>query len=875
MGLGCGCAAVLSTRSRVPLKRYNNLTSAIFPRLKQLPDEVDPVTHAPSKNTFKKIGTLMEYAEKNPHRIPKIARRLERRAVREMAQTALRAGYVHIAVAAFLELTTTCSQNISLFALHIFRLTDLLLQHGAEEFQMLGVVLLTSFWRHESDGTYMNQLDKFVVPLHDLAVRQQAQSPRSIQAHAHVLASLREYVRWMARTGFLSEHLDSIIWAVLTNLDHTWDEAEGNPLKNNADSALALEDVALDEASQAVAAAAGAANGRATRGVSSICHVTQLHSLHAHVLMVLSEVARLPKDAATARRVLDPILHHMDANSWWTRRDGLVQRTLEAVYSVLQDSHQGHILINYLVRQTSTAETVDASLAVVTSLRLLMRSSGVLDGTMHESTRRIGTSAVVTIHLLASKYACTRTDTAPGDKLKEAIAECVEMVARTVGEASQMAEVMGGVLEKMNDSDPDVVLAMLHCLAAVVRVAAEQNSRSVCFVGDKFPQGLLLGLVPLLAKPEEAVCCKAHSMLHSLFRGEGVALLRVPSQVMPSISSRSSFKSERVAGVFSDSQTSLVLSALWTRCSAGHLTPALAAAMCTTFQMVLVNCDKGGTTLLKAVPLAFRLQSLGAAAEGEGEEEDSAEVDESRASQPSRKSREGSAQYSAHDAALLTQMSTSMVACVGQIWGSAEVVKMANEQALVWGHTTSPWEDTIAGLFPEKARAQSGPDPSSNLVGDGDGNHVRAYTAQMVATALSRIPSLSTAHGGARRLRTDLQKTYKPVKMASHWDAVPRKSNSNAVLYREVSLPSPMQPLPETAADTPALSTRTQKVPTAWELLHSVPRDSASPKAVTLLQSAKDAPSFKEIMKQNSGIDVAVDLVLRLSGDQQMNRVLQ
>lgn len=60
-------------------------------------------------------------------------------------------------------------------------------------------------------------------------------------------------------------------------------------------------------------------------------------------------------------------------------------------------------------------------------------------------------------------------------------------------------------------------------------------------------------------------------------------------------------------------------------------------------------------------------QSLGAAAEGEGEEEDSAEVDESRASQPSRKSREGSAQYSAHDAALLTQMSTSMVACVGQV----------------------------------------------------------------------------------------------------------------------------------------------------------------------------------------------------------------
>ena len=79
----CGCAAFL-TASRVPVKRYSILTVALFPDPRTLSHEVDLATGDLQKSALKRIGNLIEYAEKNPHRIPKIARRLERRLQKEV-----------------------------------------------------------------------------------------------------------------------------------------------------------------------------------------------------------------------------------------------------------------------------------------------------------------------------------------------------------------------------------------------------------------------------------------------------------------------------------------------------------------------------------------------------------------------------------------------------------------------------------------------------------------------------------------------------------------------------------------------------------------------------------------------------------------------
>jgi hypothetical protein len=111
----------------VPLKRYNLLTAAIYPKLSALPQAVSSDGEI-SKNALKKISNLIEYAEKNPGRIPKIARRLERRLVKDINRENRR-GYVDISVRGFIQLIVCCSKLLSLFTMHVFRVSHLLLHH--------------------------------------------------------------------------------------------------------------------------------------------------------------------------------------------------------------------------------------------------------------------------------------------------------------------------------------------------------------------------------------------------------------------------------------------------------------------------------------------------------------------------------------------------------------------------------------------------------------------------------------------------------------------------------------------------------------------------------------------------------------------------
>jgi len=48
--------------------------------------------------------------------------------------------------------------------------------------------------------------------------------------HGALLACMREFMRWMSRTGFASEHMGAIIHAVLFNLGSSWSAHKANLL---------------------------------------------------------------------------------------------------------------------------------------------------------------------------------------------------------------------------------------------------------------------------------------------------------------------------------------------------------------------------------------------------------------------------------------------------------------------------------------------------------------------------------------------------------------------------------------------------------------------------------------------------------------------
>lgn len=65
MDIGCNCFGVAAA-AKVPVKRYNFLVPAIYPTIE--PSYEKPFT----LNTEKALKKLVEYLERNEHRVPKV-----------------------------------------------------------------------------------------------------------------------------------------------------------------------------------------------------------------------------------------------------------------------------------------------------------------------------------------------------------------------------------------------------------------------------------------------------------------------------------------------------------------------------------------------------------------------------------------------------------------------------------------------------------------------------------------------------------------------------------------------------------------------------------------------------------------------------------
>ena len=65
MDCGCNCFGIAAS-SRKPVKRYNLLMPALFGK------EAPPATGELDASANRRIKKVVEYCEKNPHRVPKV-----------------------------------------------------------------------------------------------------------------------------------------------------------------------------------------------------------------------------------------------------------------------------------------------------------------------------------------------------------------------------------------------------------------------------------------------------------------------------------------------------------------------------------------------------------------------------------------------------------------------------------------------------------------------------------------------------------------------------------------------------------------------------------------------------------------------------------
>eukprot|EP00959_Pyramimonas_sp_CCMP1952_P314555 6584648-Pyramimonas_sp.AAC.1 len=98
---------------------------------------------------------------------------------------------------------------------------------------------------HSTIAAYMPQMDNFVTLLTRLAQcpHHLNSSYKNYRLNMVALGGIKEFVRWMSRTKFISNQLLAIIDTVLDNLEHTTPDGEGSHSISIGSELIELEEL--------------------------------------------------------------------------------------------------------------------------------------------------------------------------------------------------------------------------------------------------------------------------------------------------------------------------------------------------------------------------------------------------------------------------------------------------------------------------------------------------------------------------------------------------------------------------------------------------------------------------------------------------------
>ncbi|KAK3239882.1 hypothetical protein CYMTET_50215, partial [Cymbomonas tetramitiformis] len=549
-----------------------------------------------------------------------------------------------------------------------------LLAHSSESMQVLAVQLLQSFLQNDNDATYMRQLDSYVPTLQSLTKTAGASKTRTIE----LLSTLKEYVKWMSRTGFISEQLEAIIHTVLYCLNVYCTDTPVNH------SSVALEEVSLAMAD--------------TPAESEVSIATLTGDL-------LREIAFVARDAASARRVLEPVLQYFDSQKWWTTRPAMVEKSISLFATELEKTGQRYLLTTAIIRHLGN-EQVGSSyvLAMVNTTKKLIEDvpPDVLDAA--STSKRA--SAVLAIQTLSRVFP-------PEDvQLQTAILDCVRVITSQPREARLAVDLIAGVLENESlerereessrERENRKATATIKCLEVVADIGVQDARQhgTLPFVGNAFPQIFLQGILPFLIVAEEEATLGAHRILLTLLK----------------------LGAEHPEGVIiSDAHAKLFLGALYehVKIRRSKVSTAVCLAWANTIRLLLKLTSPESDILTKIVPLAFKLQK-------------GAMDCKSRA-----------------DGFPVMQLGAALLAGIGQTYNCPELCKLVASDS---SNSNLPLLVLEDGRLEEcKASGDCSEDAMAAAV---------PASVSAVTGALTHSPSIVTSFGGAKQLRTNLMLEY-------------------------------------------------------------------------------------------------------------------